>query len=166
MGSAEHVWKSGVEQTKRKIAAWTDNNDLVTRFDSLDILSFTPNCAPFSVFPFPDRLCVELLTGANYYSCFLNLTELGREFERHGWEVETWPQELLNDSANRDTPFFRLKRDGMHPEIPPADVMRISMETIRPTVMIRSLDALFELGPGRLSSFGFVMYEGEKDLWV
>jgi hypothetical protein len=109
---------------------------------------------------------VELLTGAKSYSSFLNLTELGREFERHGWEVEKGPQEFMKDSASRDTPIFRLKRNGMHPEVPPADVMRISMETIRPSVFIRTLDAVFELGPGRLSASGVIVYDGEKDLWV
>jgi len=166
LGSAEQVWKRGVEQTQKEIASWTERDDVVIRMDSLDILSFTPNCAPFSVFPFPDRLCVELLTGAKNYSCFLNLTELGREFERGGWQVEKWPQELMKDSADRNTSLFQLKRNGMHPEVPPADMMRISMETIRPAVMIRTLDAVFKLGPGGLSPSAFVVYEGEKHLWV
>ena len=166
MGGAEKVWKQGVEQTQKEIASWTEKNDLVTRMDSLDILAFTPNCAPFSVFPFPERLCVELLTGAKNYSCFLNLTELGREFERHGWQVEKWPQELMKKGADRETPFFRLRRDGMHPEIPPADVMRIEMETIRPQVLIHTLDAAFELGPGGLSPSSVVVYEGEKNVWA
>ena len=166
MGSAEEVWKRGVEQTQKEIASWTEHDDVVIRMDSLDILSFTPNCAPFSVFPFPDRLCVELLTGAKNYSCFLNLTELGREFERGGWQVEKWPQELMKDGADRDTPIFRLKRNGMHPYIPPAHVMRISMETIRPIVLIRTLDAAFKLGPGAMSPSALVVYEGEKDLWM
>ena len=54
----------------------------------------------------------------------------------------------------------------MHPEIPPADVMRIQMETIRPQVFIRTLDSVFDLGPGGLSPSGFVVYEGEKSLWA
>ena len=166
MGSAEKTWRQGVQQTQKEIASWNENKDLVTRMDSLDVLAFTPNCAPFSVFPFPERLCVELLTGAKNYSCFLNLTELGNEFERHGWEVEKWPQELLKDGADRSTPFFRLRRDGMHPEIPPADLMRIQMETIRPQVIIRALDSVFDLGPGGPSPSGVFAYEGEKDLWV
>jgi len=166
MGSAEKVWKQGVEQTKKEIASWSESNDLVIRMDSLDILSFTPNCAPFSVFPFPERLCVELLTGAKNYSCFLNLTELGREFERSGWQVEKWPQELREESGGADSPLFRLHKNGMHPEVPPADMMRILMETMRPNVLIQALEAVLKLGPGGTSPAGFVVYEGDKDIWV
>lgn len=70
MGSAEKVWKQGVEQMRKDIATWEESGDLVTRMDSLDILAFTPNCAPFSVFPFPERLCIELLTGARTTAAF------------------------------------------------------------------------------------------------
>jgi hypothetical protein len=166
MGSAEEVWKQGVEQTKKEIASWGENNDLVIRMDSLDILSFTPNCAPSSVFPFPGRLCVELLTSAKNYSCFLNLTELGREFERHGWQIEKGTQELREESGGKDAPFFRARKNGMHPEVPPADIMRILMETMRPSVLIETLEAVLKIGPGGISPTSFVVYEGEEDIWV
>lgn len=166
IAGAEKAWKEGVEQTQKETSVWTENNDVVMRTNSLDILAFTPNCAPFSVFPFPARLCVELLTGAKSYCCLMNLTELGREFERHGWKVEKWPQELMKKGAGRNTPLFKLKRNGMHPEVPPADLMRVQMETIRPQFIIRTLDAVFEMGPGVFPPTGFAVYEGEKNLWA
>lgn len=166
MGSTDKVWKQGIEQTRKDMAGWEENKDLVIRTDSLDILAFTPNCAPFAVFPFPEKLCVELLTGAKNYGCFLNLSELGREFERHGWQVEKWPHELMKEDADNSTPVFRLKRNGMHPEVSPLDIMRIQMETIRPAVIIQTLNAIFELGPRGLPPSAFVVYEGEKNVWV
>jgi hypothetical protein len=166
MGSADKVWKQGVEQTKKEIAAWSQSNDLVIRIDSLDILSFTPNCAPFSVFPFPERMCVDLLTGAKNYSCFLNLTELGKEFERHGWRIEKAPQELMKEGGGADSSVFRLQKDKMHPEVPPADLMRLSMETVRPSAIIQTLEAVLKLGPEGISSASYVVYKGEKDTWL
>jgi hypothetical protein len=166
MGSAESVWKQGIEQTKKEIASWNENNDLVIRIDSLDILSFTPNCAPFSVFPFPERMCVDLLTGGKNYSSFLNLTELGREFERHGWRVEKAPQELLNEGAQADSPVYNLHKDGMHPKVPPAELMRMAMETIRPSAIIQTLEVVLKLGPGGISSASYAVYDGERNLWL
>ncbi len=165
MGSAEVAWKQGIEQMKKEVPAWSTDNDFVVRMDSLDILAFTPNCAPFSVFPFPARMCIELLTGAKEYSCFLNLTELGREFERHGWQVEKGPQEFVKEGARRDSPVFRLRKDRMHPEVPPADLMRIQMETIRPSVVIQTLEEILKRGPDAMGPASLVVYEGERDIW-
>ena len=128
-----------LERIKEQTASWVGNDDLVVSMDSLDILAFTPNCAPFSVFPVPERLCIDLLTGAKSFRCFLNLTEVGREFQRHGWEIEKGPEDLLKEGAGKDTSLFRLRKDGFHPEVPPADIMRLQMETLRPQAMHRDL---------------------------
>jgi hypothetical protein len=164
LGDFEKAKNEAIERARKETASWGDN-DFVVVFDSLDLLAFTPNCAPFTVFPFPERLCIELATGAKRYSCSLNLTEIGREFERHGWEVEQWPQDLLKKGSSPDTPYFRLRKDGMHPEVPPTAIMRIQMETLRPHVIIQELEAVLRLGPGGVPSPSFTVYEGEKGLW-
>lgn len=164
LGDFERAKNEAIERESRETASW-GNNDFVVALDSLDLLAFTPNCAPFTVFPFPERLCIELATGAKSYRCSLNLTEIGREFERHGWEVEQWPQDLLKEGAGPDSPYFRLRKDGLHHELPPADVMRMQMETLRPHAILQALEAVLKLGPGGVPSAIFIVYEGEKDLW-
>ena len=54
----------------------------------------------------------------------------------------------------------------MFSEVPPADIMRIQMELIRPQVLTRALDAILQLGPGGMSPAGIVVYSGEKDIWI
>jgi len=166
LSKAEGTWQQAADEARKAMSAWRDKKDFVVRALSMDLLAFTPNCAPFSVFPFSDRICAELLTTAKTYTSFLNLTELGREFERNGWRVEKWPQEFMTEQADRNTPLFRLKRDRMFSEIPPADIMRIQMELIRPQVLTRKLDAILQLGPGGVSPAGIVVYSGEKDIWT
>lgn len=53
----------------------------------------------------------------------------------------------MTDHADRNTPLFRITRNGMFSEVPPADIMRIQMELIRPQVLTRALDAILQLGP-------------------
>lgn len=158
-------WKQEVTEKRKVMSPWSDAKDLVMKTSSMDLLAFTPNCAPYSVFPFSDRTCAELLTGSKHYTAFLNLTELGREFERLGWKVEKGPEELMQ-GATRMTPMFRLKHNGMFGEVPPADVMRMNMELIRPHVFTRVLDAIFEMGPGGMPESGMIVYNREKDLWI
>ena len=54
--------------------------DLITTWNSLDVIAFTPNVAPFSVFPFDDRICIELMLGAKFFINSLNLSEVLRTF--------------------------------------------------------------------------------------
>jgi len=54
----------------------------------------------------------------------------------------------------------------MHPEIPPAEIMRLTMETVRPSVIIQTLEAVLKLGPDGISSMSYVVYDGEKNLWL
>ncbi len=149
----------------KELGPSVDRNDVVFDESSMDILAFTPNCAPFSVFPFPARTCVEIMTGAKAYVSFLNLTEVGREFERNGWEVEKWPQDLMVEGADRNTPIFVLRSDGFHPQIPPADLMRMQMEMLRPQVLIKTLDKMFEKGPAGTPLNSFSVYEREGEIW-
>jgi hypothetical protein len=159
-------WKQAAGEKRKTMSSWADAKDLVMKTNSLDLLAFTPNCAPFSIFPFSDRTCAELVTSSKHYTTFLNLTKLGQEFERLGWKVEKGPEELMQ-GATRLTPMFRLRRDSMFGEVPPADVTRMQMELIQPHVFTRTLDAIFEKGPcGGTPPAGMVVYEGEKNLWV
>jgi hypothetical protein len=161
----EKVKQQALEKRAKATESWM-NDDLVIDINSMDFLAFTPNCAPFSVFPFPERLCIDLLTAAQTYVSFLNLTEVGREFERLGWEVEKWPQDLISENEKEMTALFRLHRDGMHPAVPPADITRMEMETLRPEVAARTLDAIFDLGPEGMPTDSFTVYNAEKSLWL
>src|ERR1700722_1163821 len=48
-----------MEEAHRPVGQkWADDN--VTVMNSMEIITFAPNLAPFSIFPFDDRTCVEL----------------------------------------------------------------------------------------------------------
>lgn len=66
------------------VGEWDRRGDLVIDFSTLDALAFTPNCAPFAVYPFSARTCVDLLVGSKFYVTYLNHNAVGREFENRG----------------------------------------------------------------------------------
>ncbi|MGC1372480.1 MAG: hypothetical protein WA824_10120 [Candidatus Sulfotelmatobacter sp.] len=55
---------------------------------SMDLMTFCPNLVPFSIFPFDDRMCIDLAIGSKSYATYLNLSQVLREFEANGWTVE------------------------------------------------------------------------------
>jgi hypothetical protein len=117
------------------IADWRERNDDVHLSESLGCLGFSPNLAPFSVFPFEPALCIDLLTGAKAYRVLLNVTAVGQEFERRGWQIVTTPKEVF-ESGKLDEDFMTVKKGGFSVTLPPAAFMRMQMELLRPQVLI------------------------------
>ena len=72
----------------------------------------------------------------------------------------------MKEGGGPDSPVFRLHKDKMHPEVPPADLMRLSMETVRPSAIIQTLEAVLKLGPGDVPSASYVVYDGEQNIWL
>jgi hypothetical protein len=159
-------WKGEVAEKRKAMTSWSKSNDLVSAISSFDLLSFTPNCAPFSVFPLSDRTCAELLTGSKHYTSYLNLTELGREFERLGWNVQKGPEDL-KAGLTRLTPWYRLSNGEMFLEVPPEQIMRIQMELMDPRLVTRTAEAIYAKGPRSMPPpSATLVYEREKDLWI
>jgi hypothetical protein len=149
----------------RELADWSASKDFVTLMSSSDLISFSPNCAPFSVFPFPSKTCIDLLTGVKSYRTHFNFAALGREFERMGWAVERNTQQLHEEQGSLETGFFVVSKGGFHATVPPADIMRLQAETMRPKVLISELEEIRRMGPEVTLPNTLVIYEGEAQIW-
>jgi len=165
IGDIDKVLAELTAAQERELADWFAAKDFVAPTCSSDIISFTPNCAPFSVFPFPPKTCIELLTEAKAYRTHFNFTALGREFERMGWVVEKTPQQLFEEQGSFESGFFVVSKGGFHATVPPADIMRLQAETIRPKVLIAELEALRGMEPGDVLPNTLVVYQGESQVW-
>jgi len=63
-----------IEAARDKVVGdWKERKDFVVDRNSLDLMAFSPNCAPFSIFSFPSRMCVDLLIGKKCYIGYLNM---------------------------------------------------------------------------------------------
>lgn len=99
--------------------------DLITTWNSLDVIAFTPNVAPFSVFPFDDRICIELMLGAKFFINSLNLSEVLRTFMRAGWSIKAFLDEALS-KTNGEAVVVMSKGDFLC-YIPPGDFRKTSV---------------------------------------
>jgi hypothetical protein len=150
---------------KREIGDWESNNDFVLTTSSLDILSFTPNCAPFSVFPFPPTMCIGLLTGTLSYTSYYNLSALCRILQNLNWKVTKGPDQLTSENITRDASILDVEKDGFYSRMPPAELMRMQMELIRNAVFIGEMDMIKNMGPGAAPDAGFVVFTQENAIW-
>ena len=109
---------------------------------------------------------MELLIGAKFYVTFLNLTAVEREFVKRGWKLEKdfktlagGGQEGLKES------MLNVTKGPFHANIPPAEFMRMQIETLRPKTLIDALEWQFRQGPGADQEYVLAIYEAEARVW-
>lgn len=149
-------------EAKRKeiVGEWEQRDNFVLEQSSLNVIAFSPNCAPFSIFPFSNRVCTDLLIGRKCYIAYLNFDAVAREFEFHGWTVIKTPMELMREGNTNAS--LVVRKQGLEAGIPPADFMRMHMEALRVKTAISGLEASFKGGP---RGFSLQLYESERVLW-
>jgi hypothetical protein len=155
-----------MKQRESLIADWRARDDDVHASESLKCLGFSPNLAPFSIFPFEPRTCIDLLTGAKAYMVLLNVTGVAREFEHRGWQVLSTPKQVF-ESGKMEEDFMTVKKEGFHVTLPPAAFMRLQMELLRPHVLIKQCELIRQAGPGAFDNeFNLPIYEHEAAAWA
>ncbi|MFZ1141746.1 MAG: hypothetical protein WAN76_21410 [Candidatus Sulfotelmatobacter sp.] len=145
------------------VGEWEQRGDLVIHRNSLDLMAFSPNCAPFSIFPFTSDTCVDLLIGRMCYVGYLNLNAVAREFQHRGWQVKETPEDLLK-KGDRDA-LMVVQKGAFYAHVPPAEFMRMQMEALRAQTVISTYEAKLKQGPQEDSGFLLTLYEGEPQLW-
>jgi hypothetical protein len=152
-------------QRQSLIGEWIERHDDIHPFHTLRSLSFSPNLAPFSIFPFDPAICIDLLTGAKSYRVFLNNSAIAREFEHRGWKVTTTPKQAFEKGAFADE-FMTVKKGHFSVSLPPAAFMRMAMELLRPQVLIRQCDMVNKPAPsGFNSEYNLPIYSHEAEIW-
>ena len=150
------------ELRDKVVGEWTRRGDLVIDFSSLDSLAFTPNCAPFAIYPFSARTCVDLLIGSKFYVTYLNHNAVAREFENRGWVVEQTTEQLLQ-LGNRDA-VMKVAKGKFHVFIPHADFMRLQMEALRAKTLIQAYEVKFGQ-QGQSEETLLSVFSGESVVW-
>jgi hypothetical protein len=143
---------------------WESRGDFVMRMSSIDAIQFTPNSAPFSIFPFDSRTCVDLLLGAKFYISYLNFDAVEREFRHRGWNIERTREDL--SKAGNVEAYLEISKDDFHVLIPPSEYMRMQMELLRPQTLIEAYEQERKRGHRHAERFILPLYEGEPEIWL
>jgi hypothetical protein len=160
----------------RKVATgeWERRGDYIQDMNSLDVIGYSPNSAPFSVFPFRARTCIDLLIGAKFYVSFLNVNAVEREFTRKGWTLEKDFKtrmkdfETLMEEKSKQSmldSMIDVRKGPFHCTVTPADFMRMQIETLRPKTLIDAVEAKYRQGPSNDTGYVLALYQDEYKLW-
>ena len=75
------------------------------------------------------------------------------------------PREAL-ESGTFSEGFMTVKKEGFYVTLPPASLMRIHMELVRPQVFIRQCELVRQAGPQAFDSeFNLPIFQHEAQMW-
>jgi len=145
------------------IGEWERRGDFVTDMNTLNVISYTPNSAPFSIFPFRSRTCVDLLIGAKFYVSFLNVSAIEREFTKRGWTVQKGFEALMEEKSKES--MLEVRKGPFYCNVPPGDFMRMQIETLRPKTLIDAMEVKHRQGPDVDVGYLLALFQDEHKLW-
>lgn len=160
-------WQKEFEEKRAgAISYWYKQGDFVVEGESHELLTFSPNCAPLSIFPFSSATCMDLMLGTKAYRSYLNVSAIGREFEYRGWRILKTPQDF-HDEGVLHRRLFQFEKYGSALTLSTTSLRRIQMEMVRPQTLIRESEAIRYAGPsafpvGTGQSF---VFESEGSMW-
>jgi hypothetical protein len=150
------------EAYMRSCQKW--GKDRIDTMSSLDVISFSPNLAPFSIFPFEDRTCVELAMGSKCFMCHLNVSEVLRLFEAAGWTVLSAMEQAITQTEGEAV--IIVTKNDIVCHIPPADFAKMLLETLTPTTIIEECEFIASLDRKAAEGYGLWMFDGEASQWA
>lgn len=148
----------------RTMERW--DGDIIIPLRSLEKFKYGRTYAPYSIFPFPNDICVSLMAGALLLTTFLNLSKVMEYFEGRGWAISESPEEHLKQSTDiLETHTMTVKKGPLYVKVPPMDIGRLAFEFLRPRVLVQLFEEYYAIGR-REGSYSIVNFQGEKDIWV
>ncbi len=149
---------------------WKRSGDLVIPHPGMNLLGFSRNIAPLSIFPFEPKICTDLMFGKLYLTAHLNLSSIMRLFVHRDWKVTDSVGNFVKKN-NRDQslpsseiPAFTVQKGPLTLKIPFSMVGRIPMEGLSPTTLVIAAEEILSLGssPGAFATFPNFVYEKEQ----
>jgi hypothetical protein len=130
---------------------------------SLNAIAFIPNVAPFSIFPFDDRTCIELMIAAKVFTTYINSAEILRVFTNAGWSVESSFEDAAAKTNNEAV--LIMKKEGFFCHIPPADFAKILFELLDPETLLEEVESMRACSPNATGGYSVWTFDGEATQW-
>jgi hypothetical protein len=94
---------------------------------------------------------------------FLNINAVEREFTKRGWTLEKDFRTLRAEKSKES--MLEVRKGPFHCTVPPADFMRMQIETLRPKTLIDAIEAKYRQGPSGESGYVLALFQDEHKIW-
>lgn len=139
---------------------------------------FTPNFAPYTIFPFEEELIADLIFGRCILTSHISQKKLAHSIEGKGWVVE-FPSrdnivknydsiitpEDIKKAVRSPNLLIHFKRENFRSSLPREVIFRINSEFLSVKAIINSLECA-KSNYGRLAKNYVTGFKEEKSMWV
>lgn len=148
---------------------WNKNKDFVYHAWSIEKLDYAKNYAPYTIFPFGDDICADILMGKIWIQYRLNIYEIIRILEKAGWQLidslfEKTEGEV-KDSEIEDLHIFKVRKGSSTIDIPAPWVGSLCFEMMSPKVMLDELERQRDLGPAVSGVYMLSNFVNNQEVW-
>lgn len=177
--TGEELWKKFNNKP-----GW-DKKDMVIPHSNLDFFydeggDFMRTSTPYSIYPLDNHDCMGLMSGKLFLKTELNISAIKRMFVQAGWEIiEIDIDEVLSKTRKMipkvfsgnifehhiDDTMFGIKRGPFNLNIPWYWVIRISTEFMRPEVLLKQAELIYQTSDRSKPRKILPYVLGEKNVW-
>lgn len=134
-----------VKEKRKRITNCWDPRDRVLTFSNTFRLRHYPRVyAPYSVFPYPADICVDLITGRAMLFGLINMSRIIEILRASNWDVR---EEVAPDSFFGGPKSFHvltLHRGRFHTTVTGSDLVRMGYEFMKLNTLLRKYEAVYE----------------------
>ncbi len=151
---------------------WNKNNDFIDFSLIMEKMEYSKNCAPFSIFPFSDEICADIIAGKILIGIHFNYSEILRIIKKSGWTIvdsiiSKTEDELmkLRGLESKDITFLQIKKGGFLINVPPGFIARLKFELLAPSVLIEYLDSMYLMRHDNLHDAYLYNFVDDRKTW-
>ncbi len=138
---------------------WEKRGDIILRRLIMDKLRFIRNYVPFSIFPFDDEICADVMMGKLMIEYLFNFSEVIRIVERSGWivmdSIASWNEkqlETMTPEERMKLSLLKVRKGKYMVNVPPAWIGMLKYEFWSVKSLIQALDEGYQQDPNVIES--------------
>lgn len=148
---------------------WEKMKDVVIPIFATEKLEFSKNFAPYTIFPFPDKICADILCGRVTTRIITNYSEVMRIFHKNGWKTVDSiffknPDELEKIDITK-TPMMIVGKGEAKIQIGPGMIGRIPFEFLSPKALIDEFERIYAGGSPEEAVLQLTSFSDEETAW-
>lgn len=162
--------KNSVEHVKEKsnnIRKCWDSRNMVTTLSNIHRLKSYPRLyAPYSIFPYPEDICMDLISGRAMLYAHINFSQIIEILKKNDWDVSTESSSDTFWGGQKCIFPLTVSRGEFKMPIPGSNLVRIGFEFMKMKTLLDQFDMIFqESSKKKENETWLINVPREKEVW-